>query len=932
MATRRACLVLALAALRLPAVADAAAPDLKADVKAAAIIAALEQLAADQQAHREQFKIPAPAELYQTRPALSGPHPRYMFNGGITPAQLRAKLQDPRLARYRADLFAQADRFAGEMPPKPPSIDVEDPMRDYADRLPWMALAYLVSDDATAQRRYLDGIVRYLDTVPAWGVPPRDLPLSQMIYGVGAAYDWLHDIMPAATKTKARDFLVAMARELRRPRLPNENIGPWQWRSQTQWLANHKWYNYSALAMAAAVLWGEDQAASLPHLGDPAFPAAYNPTGLLQQGEPKVWLDEAMEVFFVVEKCFGADGAPIEGYNYNDYGLRAYFDFALIAESLTTCRVPLLNNDWMRNHGAHRLHSLLPDNAGFFTYADSTTRQWSGAVFYRLLAARFRDGVAQLVADLMETNAHRLSGVTDDYDFSLPEYRKVLVAARARGLAAPRMAVVFFEAESMRAPADFGRVAKIGAKGLALSGANPGGIEATVEIPADGLYVLFAKYAVAGGNTRGLRIDGQIPFREASCVGFADTGGWGNGRNQFRLVAVGEDDQAIAAPYLFALTRGRHTFAVENDYGGGINWDWFAFAPAGTGKAQIRAEVGDTDSGLVAPAVTPVRTNWRGIFWYDPSLAPAKLEAQPLFHASDDLGIYTARSSWTDPSATWFGFKCGPASGKTVAALLGVAVNSTSGHVHPDAGNFLFYVGPRPVIPGAQYSTQKLTTNHNVVAIETTTKTGVISLRGQYGEGGEWFANNQRLIRSHPTVLEVRHTPAAHSYLCDLGGVYQSTGYPSYRRSLTYLPSGAVVVVDKIAAAKPQTWHFRLLSRARDLKVNGNVFDFSVGPVPARIVDFSPVAYERTTQREILPAHANPSGDAPFRNTATLIARDTSSAIFAVVIGVNGADQGLTVTADDTRIVISGAPGGTLTLDWKPESRADVPTGPGVRP
>jgi hypothetical protein len=218
-----------------------------------------------------------------------------------------------------------------------------------------------------------------------------------------------------------------------------------------------------------------------------------------------------------------------------------------------------------------------------------------------------------------------------------------------------------------------------------------------------------------------------------------------------------------------------------------------------------------------------------------------------------------------------------------------------------------------------------------VVAIETTTKAGAISLRGQYGEGGDWFANNQRLIRSHPTVLEVRNTAVAHSYLCDLGGVYQSAGHPSYRRSLTYLPSGAVVVVDKIASAKPQTWHFRLLSRARDLKLHGNAFDFSVGPVPARIVDFSPVAYERTTQREILPAHANPSGDAPFRHAATLIARETSSAIFAVVIAVNGADQGITVTADDTRISISGAPGGTIALDWQPAIKADVPAGLGVR-
>jgi hypothetical protein len=74
-----------------------------------------------------------------------------------------------------------------------------------------------------------------------------------------------------------------------------------------------------------------------------------------------------------------------------------------------------------------------------------------------------------------------------------------------------------------------------------------------------------------------------------------------------------------------------------------------------------------------------------------------------------------------------------------------------------------------------------------------------------------------------------------------------------------------------------------------------------------------------------MPAHNNPTGDAPARNVASLIAKDTSKAIFATVIGVNGAEKGITVKADENKIEILGAPGGTINLDWKPEKKPDVP-------
>jgi hypothetical protein len=908
---------------------SAVTPNLKIDAKfptaEEAFAAVMQKFAADMAERRARFKIPAPDQIYQPKPALSGPHPRYFFGGDkAAVAALKEKLNDPKLAKYRDDLFAQARKYAADNLLKPPTIDVEDPMRDYADRLPWIALAYLMTDNEADKKAYLDGVVKYLNNVPAWGVPPRDLPLSQMIFGVGAAYDWLNDVLPADSKAKARDFLVAMAREMRRPRAASEQIGPWQWRSQTQWLANHKWYNYAALAMAASVLWGEDTAPAVAGLGDPANIAAYNPTGPLQKGEPKVWMDEAMEIFYVVEKSFGHDGAPIEGYNYNDYGLRPFFDFAILADQLTTCKIPLLTNDWMKNHGAHRLASLLPNHGGFYAYADSTTRQWGGSIFYRGIATRFNDGVPQLLADIMEGSAGMQGAASDNYDQKLPDYKTVLAEAQSKGMKAASGAPIFFEAESMTAPPDFTRPDnKMGAKGQALSGATVGKIEKEFEVPESGLYALYTKYAEDGDNARVLLIDGKIPFREASYIVFGTTGGWSNQKNQFRTFAIGEDDPEFKAPYLFALTKGKHTLTIDNPVGGGINWDWFAFVPEGMTKESLLAKIQDTDSGIGAPPKESPIANWRGAFWYNPKLASAKIEDQPLFHASEDLGIFTARSSWTDPKATWFGFKCGKPAGNTVAEIFGD--NQTSGHTHPDAGSFLFYAGSNPIIVSPQYAHEKFTTNHSLAVSEATAKDAKFPLVGQYGEGAAWFANNQKGIQSHPTVLDFKNTPNYHTYLAEIGGVYKDAGYPSYRRSITYLPAGAVVVVDKIESPKPETWHFRLPTVARDMKVDGKGFACTVGVVPVKIVDFSPTPVEYKVTSEIMPSFNNPTGDAPARNVASLIAKQTNKAIFATVIGVNGAEKGISVKADDKAIQILGAPGGTINLDWKPEKKPDVP-------
>ncbi len=72
--------------------------------------------------------------------------------------------------------------------------------------------------------------------------------------------------------------------------------------------------------------------------------------------------------------------------------------------------------------------------------------------------------------------------------------------------------------------------------------------------------------------------------------------------------------------------------------------------------------------------------------WYDPELpavAPAAAK-DPLFHHFGDIDLVSARTSWDD-DATQLVVKCGPPLGH-----LHTDRDYGAGHVHPDAGHFLF--------------------------------------------------------------------------------------------------------------------------------------------------------------------------------------------------------------------------------------------------
>ncbi|MBW4552660.1 MAG: DUF4962 domain-containing protein [Aphanocapsa sp. GSE-SYN-MK-11-07L] len=341
--------------------------------------------------YKTRLGLPAASQIYQPKPALSGPHPRYLFPG--TPlSQVKQHAKDARYAAYWQSVVEKATKFAQTPPPEAVNLDAEDPLRGYGNQLAWMALAYLCEDAPASKQLYLQGTVRWLNAMTTWGLPRQDLALSTFIFGVATAYDWLYDDLPKQTRQSARQYLIEMTRFMRSP----ENKGAAQWR-EAQFTANHNWWNYAALAISAAVLWGEQDSP-------------------LTAGEPKVWLDEAMQNFWVVRTTLPADGSSVEGFLYQSYGDRPYLEFATLAEQLTRPASSFLEIEALKNRST-RLYALLPNNTGFLTYADSRPRVFSGAYIFRYYAARFRDREAQLLAQIMEDAGQRykIKEVTFDW-------------------------------------------------------------------------------------------------------------------------------------------------------------------------------------------------------------------------------------------------------------------------------------------------------------------------------------------------------------------------------------------------------------------------------------------------------------------------------------------------------------------------------------
>jgi hypothetical protein len=105
---------------------------------------------------------------------------------------------------------------------------------------------------------------------------------------------------------------------------------------------------------------------------------------------------------------------PHEGFLYQDYGLRPYTDFLSITEHTMGWKYDLIDKPGNRTMGV-RIHASLPGAGGFMVTSDSKAEQFSGYPYFYWVASRFREPLAQTLAEQMRTRAQAMDAKAETF-------------------------------------------------------------------------------------------------------------------------------------------------------------------------------------------------------------------------------------------------------------------------------------------------------------------------------------------------------------------------------------------------------------------------------------------------------------------------------------------------------------------------------------
>jgi hypothetical protein len=185
---------------------------------------------------------------------------------------------------------------------------------------------------------------------------------------------------------------------------------------------------------------------------------------------------------------------------------------------------------------------------------------------------------------------------------------------------------------------------------------------------------------------------------------------------------------------------------------------------------------------------------------------------------------------------------------------------------------------------------------------------------GQAGGESQWQSGKYNLMKGHAEIVFKKFTANYSAFMCDLGAIYELKD----SRLVIYLPAGAVVVADKINIPenKERSMIFRLLTGGENsMELTNNGFIFKMGNVNAAIVDYSPSVNKKTIEKK---AQVSSYSGRKFRDVANMKVDNKSSALFAVVIGVDGSEKNVSLKVTDEKIIITGIAGEQkdLIVNW----------------
>lgn len=282
----------------------------------------------------------------------------------------RARAASTHRAQYQR-LLAQARTY---LDTRPPCEHPDDSITYIGAAVANLGLAYLLSQETP----FLDAVrdwIRIAVQYPHWGKhrkPDHDLDAAWLLFGLGLAYDWLKEVLPADESDALRAKLLHQGREMFRYICELDEIA-WQ----HHFWQNHNWICFAGLATAGYAL----------HIDAP---------------ETRAWCDAALHNFKTVFALLPDDGSDYEGPVYWRYGV----PWLLIADDLfaqqsgeTLHRL----SGFLENTFFFRLYLAGPNLVDTANLGDCHDRRsaHSKAMLYRF-AGLFRNAYAQWLADFFD--------------------------------------------------------------------------------------------------------------------------------------------------------------------------------------------------------------------------------------------------------------------------------------------------------------------------------------------------------------------------------------------------------------------------------------------------------------------------------------------------------------------------------------------------
>jgi hypothetical protein len=321
------------------------------------------------------------------RPELAGVHPRVF----VTAPEL-ASLRERARTTHRK-LWQRALRKVRALTVEPPAPPAQERrvQNEVGIGIAEAAFAYKIEGDPkylAAARKYLEAAVSYGIWGYASNKPDVDLAAGHLLYGMGWAYDLLHDDLTEEERARYRAKLVRQAR------LMFEHFKPKPGKTYA-YSQNHTSIPIAGLAVAAYALYDEVD-------------------------EAPQWAALARAIFDRVLATYSPDGYFYEGFEYWIFSTPWLIHY-LDAHAHATGE-DLYDHPGLRRMHKYVAHAMLPHGDDAFDFGD----MWAGAetrarrgkdyershlggrfgsnynLLYRL-AARFQDGEALGVAQWLES-------------------------------------------------------------------------------------------------------------------------------------------------------------------------------------------------------------------------------------------------------------------------------------------------------------------------------------------------------------------------------------------------------------------------------------------------------------------------------------------------------------------------------------------------